>query len=432
MTLTRTGKTLRAGGVALALTGILFGNWPVFGAGALLLTVVAFAGLPRAPTVASSVDATRIERGGHFTFTLDVELPRGPGLVEVHQPLPEEFELVEGSNLHLLTLGFRSKRVTKTFKVRAPKRGEWTLPPAEAKLVQSLGLSEGVVAGVGEPVTLLVEPRPLPARLPRDMRTRAKRPFPDGDVARMGVATNDFRELREYVHGDPIRKINWKATARRIGTGVGEVPLVNETEWEGKKAVWVVVDGHARLSVGTNVEDARERAADAALSLMEMYLRRGYRVGMALARSGDLPCLRPGTGESQVLRARELLSRLQEAEGPGILETLQRDALHLHRTRPLVVLVTRLAGPDPDLEAAMRRLGAMGRMNGRSVVPGLVIDLEPTPPSTEDPVMDLATKALENERLALHALAHAANLRVTRWRVDKEPLESVLVRGRIS
>jgi uncharacterized protein (DUF58 family) len=432
MPLTRTGKTLRAGGIALALLGILFGNWPIFGAGALLLTLVAFAGLPQAPEVRASVDQVRIERGGHFTFTMDVRLPRGPGLVEVHQWLPEEFELVEGSNLHLLTLGFRRRQVTKAFKVRVPKRGEWTLPPASAKLVQSLGLSEGVVEGVGGPVTLTVEPRPIAARIPRDMRTRARRPFPDGDLARMGVATNDFRELREYVPGDPIRRINWKATARRIGTGAGEVPLVNETEWEGKKAVWIVVDGHARLSVGTNVEDARERAADAALSLMETYLRRGYRVGMALARSGDLPCLRPGTGESQVLRARELLSRLQEADSPGILDTLQRDALHLHKSRPLVILITRLAGNDPDLEAAIRRLGAMGHLNGRNVVPGLIIDLDPTRPHPEDPILDLANQALENERLALHAQARAANLRVTRWRIDKEPLEAVLLRGRIS
>lgn len=433
MALTRTGKSLRTGGVAFVVAGILFGNWPVFGAGALLLTAVAFAGLPRAPAVARSVDHARIDRGGHFTMTLDVELPRGPGLVEVHQALPEEFELIEGSNLHLLTLGFRARRVTKTFKVRAPKRGEYVLPPAQAKLVHSLGLSEGVAATPGgEPLTLHVEPRPIAARIPRDMRTRAKRPFPDGDVARMGVATNDFRELREYVPGDPIRKINWKATARRIGSGAGEIPLVNETEFEGKKAVWIVVDGHARLSVGTNVEDARERAADAALSLMEMYLRRGYRVGMALARSGDVPCLRPGTGESQVGRARELLSRLQAAESPGMLETLQRDALHLHQSRPLVVLITRFAGPDPDLEAALRRLGVMARLNGRSVVPGLVIDLEPTRPEPEDALMDIAAQALENERLALHALARSANLRVTRWRVDREPLESVLVRGRIS
>lgn len=430
--LTRTGKALRTGGIALVLTGILFGNWPVFGAGALLLTLVAFGSLPKAPSVTRAVDATRIERGGHFTFTLDVQLPRGPGLVEVHQALPDEFELVEGSNLHLLTMGFRPARVTKTFKVRAPKRGEYPLPPAAAKVVHSLGLSESPAIPVSEPLTLHVEPRPIPARIPRDMRTRAKRPFPDGDVARMGVATNDFRELREYVHGDPIRKINWKATARRIASGSGEAPLVNETEWEGKKAVWILVDGHPRLSVGTNVEDAREHAADAALSLMELYLRRGYRVGMALARSGDVPPLRPGTGESQVRRARELLSRLQAAESPGLMDVLQRDAVHLHRGRPLVVLVTRFAGPDPDLEAAMRRLGAMGQRSGRSIVPGLVIDLESTPEPSEDPVMRIAVEALETEALALRAQARAANLKVARWRTGREPLEAVLVRGRIA
>lgn len=430
--LTRTGKTLRAGGVAFTLAGVLFGNWPFFGAGALLLTAVAFAGLPRTPQVARTVDAARIERGGHFTCTLEIDLPRGPGLVEVHQDLPEEFELTEGNNLHLLTLGARRRRVVKTFRVRAPKRGEWILPPPRAKLVNALGLSEGLSEPQGEPLPLLVEPRPLPARIPRDLRTRARRPYPEADAARLGVATNDFRELREYVPGDPPRRINWKATARRIGSGASEVPLVNETEREGKKSVWIVVDGHPRLSVGTNLEDARERAADAALSLIELYLRRGYRVGVALARSGDVPPLRPSTGEAQVRRARELLSRLRAAESPSLMTVLERDALHLHRGRPLVVLVTRLAGRDPDLEAALRRLGALGRHHGRGVVPGLVLDLEPSPAEGGDAVAGLAARALESERLALHAQARAADLRVTQWRIDREPLEAVLVRGRIA
>jgi uncharacterized protein (DUF58 family) len=234
------------------------------------------------------------------------------------------------------------------------------------------------------------------------------------------------------VPGDPPRRINWKATARRIESGASEVPLVNETEWEGKKAVWIVVDGHERLSVGTNLEDAREHAADAALSLMELYLRRGYQVGLALARSGPVPALRPGTGEAQVKRAREMLARLQCAKGPSILATLDRDAVHLHRGRPLIVLVTRLVGDDPDLRAAIVRIGALSRRSGRNLVPGLILDLEPEAPDVAAPEDAIACRAMENGALAARAAAHAANMRVARWRVGREPLQSVLVRGRVA
>ena len=430
--LTPTGKTVLAGGIAFAVGGVLFGNWPFFGAGALLLILGSFAGLARTPSVSREVDRTRVERGGRVRITLRVEAPRGLGVLEVHQALPDELDLVEGNNFHLLTLGLRPRTVEYAMVVRIPKRGEWVLPPAGVKVLHPLGLSETVPLTVGEQLTIIAEPRAISARVPQDLRTRAKRPFPEGDIARMGVATNEFRELREYAPGDPPRRINWKATARRMESGVSNVPLVNETEWEGKKCVWILVDGHARLSVGTNIEDARERAADAAISLVELYLRRGYQVGMALVRSGNVPPLRPGTGESQVVRARELLARLAPADGPSIVEVLDRDATHLHRGRPLVVLLTRLSEDDADQKAALVRLGAIGRMHGRNVVPGVVVDLEPAQPADDNEPSRVAAFALARAQMSARASARAAGLRVAAWRFEHEPLQAILARGRIA
>ena len=431
--LTRTGRALAVGGGAFIVGGLAFGNWPFVAAGAMLVVLVSFSALARAPRVERRVDRARIERGGRFAFEVDVDLPRGLGVAEVHQALPDEFALVEGNNFRVLTFGlFRKRRETLRFTARAPKRGEYVIPPVSVKVVHPLGFSTTPILQEGPPVELRVEPRARAARLPRDLRTRARRPFPDGDVARLGVATNEFRELREYLPGDPPRRINWKATARRMGTGESEVPLVNETEWEGKKSVWILVDGHPRLSVGTNIEDAREHAADAALSLMQLYLRRGYQVGMALVRSGPIPPLRPGTGEAQVVRAREMLARLAPADSPAIMDVLERDAAILHRGKPLVVLVTRASAQDDDLRRAILRLGAIGRMHGRAIVPALVLDVSP-PLADDAPATEVvARRALDADRVGTLAGARTAGLRVAEWRAGREPLESVLVRGRIA
>jgi len=423
---------LRTGGVAFAIGGLLFGNWPFFGAGALLLLLVASSSISAPPAVRRTLSATRIERGGRVAITLEVDLPRGPGVVEVHQQLPEEFELLSGNNFHVLSTGlFRKRKEVLRFEVGCPKRGEWVLPPVGVKLLHPMGLAETLPVSQDEPVTLHVEPRPRRAKLPRDIRARAKRPFPDGDLARLGVATNDFRELREYVPGDPPRRINWKATARRTGTGESEVPLVNETEWEGKKSVYILVDGAPKLSVGTNVEDAREHAADAALSMMELYLKRGYQVALALARSGDIPPLRFGTGESHILHARERLARLAPAEGPSLVDVLNRDAALLMRFKPLILIVSRVAGEDDDLRAAIRRLGAFGHAWGRSIVPGLVLDIEPPAVERSDAPFLLARRALEKSRVATIAAARAVNVRVVTWSAGADPLESVVIRGKV-
>src|SRR5687767_7778538 len=105
--LTKVGRTIAAGAAALTLLGILFGNWPMFGAGAVLAILVSSMSLGRPPSVARTIDRTRVDRGGRMRFALDVELPRGFGVVEVHQHLPDEFELVEGNNFHVLTMGLR-------------------------------------------------------------------------------------------------------------------------------------------------------------------------------------------------------------------------------------------------------------------------------------------------------------------------------------
>lgn len=429
--LTRTGRALRTGGVVFCVGGLLFGNWPVFGAGALLLLLLAASSLGRLPDVSRAVSSDRIERGGKVAITLDVDLPRGPGVVEVHQPLPDEFELVQGNNFHVLTLGFRARKESLRFEVLIPKRGEWVIPPVGVKVLHPMGLVETPALDACGARTVRVEPRPRRARMPRDLRARAKRPFPDGDIARMGVATNEFRELREYVPGDPPRRINWKATARRMGTGESSVPLVNETEWEGKKSVYIVVDGDPKLSVGTNLEDAREHAADAALSLMELYIRRGYQVGLSTARAGELPPLRFGTGESHVLKARDLLARLAPADGPKLTRVLDRDAALLHRFKPLVILVTRIAGDDPDLREAVRHLGTLGHAWGRAVVPGFILDVEPEPERATSVPFALARRAIDNERVNVMAAASEARVRVVTWRAGTDALESVVVRGKV-
>src|SRR5438067_5330783 len=158
--LTSTGRALAGGGAAFALGGLLLGNWPFFTAGAMLLLLASFGSLARTPRVERTVDATVIERGGRFAFELVVDVPRGLGAVEVGQRLPEEFELVEGNNFHVLTLGLRPRAERLRFAAKAPKRGEYVLPPVSVKVVHALGFSTTPTLDEGASLALRVEPRP--------------------------------------------------------------------------------------------------------------------------------------------------------------------------------------------------------------------------------------------------------------------------------
>src|SRR5437667_141815 len=112
-----------------------------------------------------------------------------------------------------------------------------TLPMLLVLAGGSLGAPHDIAverSEAGAPLHLEVTPRVLPVKRIRSLLGYARAMFPESDLARTGTPTTEFRELRDYVRGDPPRSINWKATARRqagipLGQGHGRaLPLVHE------------------------------------------------------------------------------------------------------------------------------------------------------------------------------------------------------------
>ena len=62
----------------------------------------------------------------------------------------------------------------------------------------------------------------------------------EASVRRRGEGT-DFRELRDYVPGDSVRHIDWKATSRRRN------PVVRSYQDDGDQQVVILLDGGYRL-----------------------------------------------------------------------------------------------------------------------------------------------------------------------------------------
>ena len=98
----------------------------------------------------------------------------------------------------------------------------------------------------------------------------------------MGIITTDFREIRDYLPGDPYRSINWKATARRAVQYRDSFPKVNEFEREGKKIVWIFLDKSAEMSLGPMIKNPFEYAIQAAACLARFYLERDCKVGLCI------------------------------------------------------------------------------------------------------------------------------------------------------
>jgi uncharacterized protein (DUF58 family) len=117
--------------------------------------------------------------------------------------------------------------------------------------------------------------------------------FSGNHVARQKAEGIEFADIRQFVAGDRVRHVNWRATARR-----GEL-WVNEHHAERNADVVIFLDVFAEARRGAR--STLDPALRAAASLAARYLRQRDRVGF-VSFGGMLNWLLPATGARQLYR----------------------------------------------------------------------------------------------------------------------------------
>jgi uncharacterized protein (DUF58 family) len=184
------------------------------------------------------VDLRLFNLGRRSTPSLDLWEPVGDGGAPMQlAPLPPD------------------ATVTAAYRVPTDRRGLVQTGPLRTERRDVLGLASKVTVLPGG-AELLVVPRHVPLPFPTHGSAG-----PLGEHLRRkawGLTGSEFHSLREYVPGDDLRRVNWKASARSTSL------LVRETEQEGVRRCTVVLD----TSSGEYTPDAFEHAVSAAASVV--------------------------------------------------------------------------------------------------------------------------------------------------------------------
>jgi uncharacterized protein (DUF58 family) len=340
---------LSRGLVLLALgTGVgalAFGNPVLLALAATLAALLhaSRAGWPGTGEVDLALASPRAHRGGAAVLSMTARTPaKGPAVYWVHADLPTAMPLERGSNLGVTGPG---ASFAERLVLRCPKRGPFTFPGATLTAVHPHLLAPITRIAASAPVELVVDPRVRALRGAKGIRGRAKQPMGE-DRGMRGGGSIDFREVREYERGDPLKNVNWKATAKR---SIRELELmVNEFEPEARKNVWFFLDMSTRMEVGTTVDNAFEDAIEATLALAQHFLSRGHRVG-GTTFNGPTPLVfYPDSGSRQQLTIARALAHATPAPAEeGLPAAVERVRGFLTRERPTVFVVTR---PELDPE----------------------------------------------------------------------------------
>jgi len=365
---------------------------------------------PAGFSIEREMDGDSTSIGRTLTVRVRLRVRRGSGVVAVRDHVSPALEVIEGSNKRVfLKLPGRELEVEYTYKLRGTKRGRHTVSPVEIEGHSLLRNMQPSYAVFGKTEVVRVAPRIKDVPRVFVSRLFSKMTAGEHGYSHIGNPSTDFREIREYRPGDPLRAVNWKATAR---TGRA---LVNEYEPEGRTTVMLFIDATNTMSAGGEGSTAIENAVGLAISLVRILLKINLRVGLYVIGPGKFETPRSGAA------AMENFSRLLASVGvSGREEDLNGAVGKVKKTlmgkEPVTILITNLT--PSNLYEVREAVKTMKRLSGRNKT--VVVDLNPY-------------WAISDE---LGSLAHYQKLRfgeelateVVHWAISREPEGVVMKR----
>ena len=345
--LTARGRCFLTAGLLVSGAAVAYGNPDVLRVGVLLIALpLASAWVvtrSRYRLVSSRrFDSLRVSAGHPVKVTLRLEnisrLPTGLLLVEDRVP----HALGIRPRFVLERIEPRGRREA-AYVVRAELRGRYPLGPLTLRLTDAFGMCE-LTRPFTHRDTLVVTPRVcvLPAVALRGewagsghSRSRS-----------LASAGEDDAGTREYRHGDDLRRVHWRSTAR-----LGEL-MVRREEQPLQSRCSVLLDMRLRAHAGEGAAASLEWAVSAAASVALDLAHRGYQVRLVTDTGASVSSAtgdREGTADSF---ARSVLDALAVLPGSGN-ETLADAQSALRRVGTDGLLVAVLGRVDPAQAQAL-------------------------------------------------------------------------------
>jgi uncharacterized protein (DUF58 family) len=161
-----------------------------------------------------------------------------------------------------------------------------------------------------------------------------------------------LHQLREYVRGDPLARIDWKATART------QRLVTREFTEDQHLDVLVAIDAGRLSRVRAGKLDRLGLYANVAARLAEVVTPNDDRVGLVVFSDRTLAVCAPERGVAAVTRVRRILEQLnvQSAESDPLSAAVRIRSMLKHRT--LIIVLTDLddAAVAEQLARAVRLL----------------------------------------------------------------------------
>ncbi|MBD0419912.1 DUF58 domain-containing protein [Streptomyces sp. TRM S81-3] len=167
-----------------------------------------------------------------------------------------------------------------SYRVRSDLRGRYPLGPLQLRLTDPFGMCE-LTRSFSTYDTLTVIPR-VEALPPVRLSGEAKG-YGDGRQRSLALAGEDDVIPRGYRHGDDLRRVHWRSTAR-----YGEL-MVRREEQPQRARCTVLLDTRGLAYEGAGPDSAFEWAVSGAASVLVHMLERGFSVRLLTDTGNAVP-----------------------------------------------------------------------------------------------------------------------------------------------
>ncbi len=186
---------------------------------------------------------------------------------------------VGGGVSFVIARGFGRWQQSVGYTLETSRRGRFEIGPLQGTVSDAFGLARRTFVAAGDPSLLRVTPHVWPlGQLTRGAGLGAAG---DATPQRIGSAGQDDVLVREHRHGDGMRRVHWKMTAKQ-----GDLMVrLEEHPWDPSSTL--IVDNRRSAHLGEGPSGSLEWAVSAVTSVAAQLIEGRYRLSI-LAPSGTV------------------------------------------------------------------------------------------------------------------------------------------------
>jgi uncharacterized protein (DUF58 family) len=216
---------------------------------------------------------------------------------------------------------------------------------------------------VSDPLSLIETEMLIPASAMIQIRPQIKkfkaisfRPHstlhsPGSIPARLGGSGTNFFGVREYQSGDPLRRLDWRLTARHPRKF-----FTKEFEQEEIAEIGLLLDSRQSNELRIGEDSLFESCVGATASLAEMFLHQGHRVSLLVFGETMLNTF-PGYGKTQLHRIMGCLSKAKVETESRALSSLDFSPIRIFPSHALIIIISSITSADRPLFLRLRAYG---------------------------------------------------------------------------